>query len=698
MDLQNKMTHFQVGKEMAEQLTITELVSQLIHTSKGIDRLSIKPYNWWNEALHGVARAGIATVFPQAIGMAATFDEKLMFDTAEIISTEARAKYNESRQKGDYGWYKGLTMWSPNVNIFRDPRWGRGQETYGEDPYLTGLLGNAFIKGLQGDHPKYIKTAACAKHYAVHSGPEELRHSFNAEVSKKDLFETYLPAFKTAVKDAKVCGVMGAYNRVNGEACCASQTLIQKILCKCWGFEGYFVSDCSAINDIRKGHKITRNPAMAAATALNTGCDLECGKYYRLLPAAYVLKYVTREKLEQSAARLLAVRSALGMFDDDCPYDFIKPEENATDENEEFSVKVAEKSLVLLENNGVLPLMPNAQKILVVGYNAENELAYLGNYFGTPKRYCKMPEGVKNENENTEYVKGYSYNLKENAPLQKEAVEQAQNADVILFCSGLDCSFEGEEAGEMINGGGGTLGKQGDRITLDLPDVQKELLEKLFALGKKLVILNFSGSCVDLRDYKNRADAILQCWYPGGMGGQAIANVLFGKAVPCGKLPVTFYNSVADLPDFCDYSMENRTYRYYKGDVQYPFGYGLSYTDFELTDYELKGGELHCRVKNTGNFAGETVLQLYMTCPPTDYCNPIRSLMGIQRVLLKPDEETEVVFPLRDKDFYSVNPKGDTVYLHGEYPLYVYDGQNINTSVGVFVNRQETAVVERCPI
>ncbi|MGN0520540.1 MAG: glycoside hydrolase family 3 protein, partial [Candidatus Fimenecus sp.] len=503
MDAQNRKAHFETGKTMAESLSVTELVSQLMHQSKGIDRLSVKPYNWWNEALHGVARAGVATVFPQAICMAASFDAQMLKTVAEVISTEARAKFNESQRNGDYGWYKGLTMWSPNINIFRDPRWGRGQETYGEDPYLTGLLGNAFICGLQGDDPEYIKTAACAKHYAVHSGPEELRHCFNAVASKKDMFETYLPAFKTAVKDAKVCGVMGAYNRTNGEACCASDTLIQKILRESWGFEGYFVSDCGALNNIKKDHKLTKNPAWAAAMALNAGCDLECGKYYRLLPVSYTLHYITKETLLQSVSRLFAIRSALGMFNENCPYNALSPDENATPANEELSVKMAEKGVVLLENNGILPLKPNAQRILVVGYNAENDLAYLGNYFGTPKRYCKVPEAVKLENSDTEYAQGYSYNLKENTALQQDALKKAENADLILFCGGLDCSFEGEEGGEELKGGGGMLGEQGDRLTLSLPDVQIDLLEKLFSLGKKLVILNFSGGCIDFRAYKD---------------------------------------------------------------------------------------------------------------------------------------------------------------------------------------------------
>ncbi|MGN1348566.1 MAG: glycoside hydrolase family 3 C-terminal domain-containing protein [Acutalibacteraceae bacterium] len=698
MNEQNRLNHYETGKSLAEKLSVTELISQLMHYSKGIDRLGIKPYVWWNEALHGVARAGLATVFPQAICMAASFSEDMVFKIAETVSTQARAKFNESQKNKDYGIYKGLTMWSPNINIYRDPRWGRGQETYGEDPYLTSVLGSAFIKGLQGDDPKYIKTAACAKHFAVHSGPEENRHSFNSVVSKKDMFETYLPAFKTAVKEAKVCGVMGAYNRVNGEACCASDTLIDKILRKSWGFDGYFVSDCGALPDIVYNHHLAKNPLKGASMGLNAGCDLECGKFYRLLYFAYIRHHITKETLLCSVSRLLAVRSSLGMFDENCPYNSISPEQNVLPEHEELSVKAAEQGIVLLENNGILPLRAGEQKILVIGYNAENDLAYLGNYCGTPKRFCKVTEAVRHENGNAEYVQGYSYNLKDNKALQKRALEKSKEYDLILFCGGLDCSFEGEQAGELLQGGGGMLGKQGDRQSLGLPDVQLELLNKLFALNKKMIVLNFSGGCIDLRECKNHADAVLQCWYPGALGGKAIANLLFGKVSPSGKLPVTFYNDEKDLPDFEDYSMENRTYRYFTGEVQYPFGYGLTYTDFVLTSCSLSENELRCKVKNTGGFDCFETLQLYMTCPETDYKNPIRSLIKIERFYLPKGEEKEVCFRLSDSDFYSVNEPGDTVFLSGNYALYLSDGQRISHSAGEYVNRKETAIIEKCPI
>lgn len=698
MNQESRAKHAQIGKSFAEKLTVIELISQLMHYSKGIKRLDIKPYVWWNEALHGVARAGIATVFPQAICLAASFNEQLMLEVAKTISTEARAKFNESQKNNDYGIYKGLTMWSPNINIYRDPRWGRGQETYGEDPYLTSILGSAFITGLQGNNPEYIKTAACAKHFAVHSGPEENRHSFNAVASKKDLFETYLPAFKKAVKDAKVCGIMGAYNCVNGEACCASDTLIKKILRDSWGFDGYFVSDCGALPDIVYNHKLAKNPLKGAALALNAGCDLECGKFYRLLYFSYKRHYIKKETLLQSVSRLLAIRSSLGMFNKACPFNDISPLQNAISQHVVLSVKAAEQGVVLLENNGILPLKSNGQKILVVGYNAENDLAYLGSYCGTPKHFCKVTQAVKEENGDISYVQGYSYNFKDNEILQQEALKKAENCDLIIFCGGLDCSFEGEQAGELLKGGGGMLGEQGDRQTLSLPDVQLQLLKKLFELKKKIIILNFSGGCIDLRDCKKHADAVLQCWYPGAMGGKAIANILFGEVSPCGKLPVTFYNNVDDLPDFEDYSMANRTYRYFTGEVQYPFGYGLTYTEFVLSYCEISENVLQCKVKNIGNTDCFETLQLYMTCPKTDYANPIRSLIKIERFYLGAGEEKVIRIQLKDSDFYSINEYGDTVYLSGGYDLYLTDGQSISCNAGRYVNENESIVIEKCPI
>ena len=674
MTEKNYSQHKRSGQNLANQMSLIELVSQMRNSSKSIKRLNIKQYNWWNEGLHGVARAGIATVFPQAICMAASFDEESVKCCADIISTEARAKFNESQKNKDYSIYKGLTLWSPNVNIFRDPRWGRGHETYGEDPYLTAVLGCAFIEGIQGDNEKYMKASACAKHFCVHSGPEGLRHTFNAEVSKKDFYETYIPAFEAAVKKAKVSGVMGAYNRVNGESCCASQKLIDKLLRKEWGFDGYFVSDCAAILDVIYKHKKTFNPAKGAAMAVNAGCDLECGVVYSLLPISVKLGYTDKDTLKKSVARLMSIRSALGMFDKDCPYNKISIAENATPEHESEAIKMAEKGLVLLENDGVLPLKENSQKIFITGYNADNKLAYLGNYFGDPSHFVMVTEAISQYNSDTDFIRGiHLYN--QNTNYDKEAaLKSAADSDIIIVCTGLDSSIEGEEAGGALAGGGGNIGKQGDRETIDLPLNQQEYIEKLMETGKKIILLNFSGGCINFGKFKNRMNAIVQCWYPGAQGGKAIANILFGKCSPSGKLPVTFYNSVDDLPDFCDYSMQNRTYRYFKGDVQYPFGYGKTYTKFALENAEVRENKIRATVKNIGKFENETVLQLYVTCPKAEFETPIKSLIGFKRISLKPQEEKEFIFEIDENSLMSVNDNGEKVLLKGEYTFTLTDG------------------------
>lgn len=694
----NKINHDLLGKKLSREMNVLELCSQVRHSSRPIKRLGIKKYNWWNESLHGVARAGIATVFPQAIAMASTFDENIVFKVASIISNEARAKYNYSQSIKDYGIYKGLTMWSPNINIFRDPRWGRGQETYGEDPYLTSKFGVAFIKGLQGDDDKYIKTSACAKHFVVHSGPEAERHSFNSVASKKDMFETYLPAFKAAVIEGKVSGVMGAYNRTNGEACCASPTLMKTLLRDNWKFDGYYVSDCAALLDIVFKHKIEKNPFKAAALAMNSGCDLECGVLYNLLPFAKMFGYVSKETLRESVARLVSIRSQLGMFDENCKYNKIDLNENATEENENFAIDVARKSIVLLENDGILPLTPNKQNILLTGYNAENEIAYLGNYYGEPSSYIKVLDAIKKENKNTIYSQGTHLYNKNKKIDKNEAIEKAKNSDVIIVCTGLDSSIEGEEAGGMLAGGGGSLGKQGDRISLELPKVQQDFLEDLISLNKKVIILNFSGGCIDFRKYKDRVNAILQCWYPGAKAGKAIADILFGKTSPSGKLPITFYNSVDDLPPFEDYNMQGRTYRYYNGKVQYPFGYGLTYTDFNLVNssFNSDSNTITLTIKNTGNHTCDEVLQLYVSYPQTDYPMPIKSLIKTKRIEIPVNKEVEVKFTIDEKDLYSFDNDGNEVFLNGTYKFNLSDGQNINTDCCEIVNNNSTKIIEKC--
>lgn len=674
MTEENYIYHKEKGKHIAEQMTLTELASQMRNSSKLIKRLNIKQYNWWNEGLHGVARAGVATVFPQAICMAASFDATAVKRCANIIATEARAKFNESQKNEDFSIYKGLTLWSPNINIFRDPRWGRGHETYGEDPYLTSILGCAFIEGIQGDDERYMKASACAKHFCVHSGPEGLRHTFNAEVSKKDFYETYIPAFEAAVKKAKVSGVMGAYNMVNGESCCASDKLIDKLLRKEWGFDGYFVSDCSAILDVIYKHKKTLNPSKGAAMAVNAGCDLECGVVYSLLPVSVKLGYTNKEALKKSVSRLMAIRSALGMFDKDCPYNEISISDNATPEHESEAVRMAEKGIVLLENDGILPLKENARKILITGFNADNKLAYLGNYFGDPSHFVMVTDAVSQYNIDTEFIRGiHLYNQNTNYD-KEEALKSAAESDIIIMCTGLDSSIEGEEAGGALAGGGGNIGEQGDRETLELPLNQQEYIEELLNTGKKIILLNFSGGCIDFRKYKNRVNAILQCWYPGAQGGEAIADILFGKCSPSGKLPITFYNSVDDLPDFCDYSMQNRTYRYFKGDVQYPFGYGKTYTKFALEDISLVGEEIKATICNIGNEKSDTVLQLYVSYPPMEYPNPLKSLVSFNRIRLKPGEKETVTFSITNEYLVSTNSDGKKIILDGCYKFTLTDG------------------------
>lgn len=696
----NRNLHYQYGKRLASKMTIRELSSQLKHTSKAIPKLGIKKYNWWNEALHGVARAGYATVFPQSICMASTFDAELIKSVASIIGIEARAKYNENQRKHDYGIYKGLTMWSPNINIYRDPRWGRGHETYGEDPYLTSLLGCAFIEGLQGNDDKYLMASACAKHFCVHSGPENLRHKFNAVVSKKDLFETYLPAFKNAVKKSKVSGIMGAYNRVNGEPCCASENLILKLLREKWGFDGYFVSDASAIMDVVYNHRVTLNPVKGAAISINSGCELECGIMYTFLPLAVALGYTNKKVLTDSVAKLMSIRSQLGMFDDSCKFNNITLDEKTKLKNENEAVKVASKGIVLLENDGLLPLQENSQNILITGFNADNELAYLGNYYGEPRKFVMLPEAISDYNKQTVFERAiHLYDEKKEYNADK-AIELSKKSDIIIVCTGLDSSIEGEEAGGVLAGNGGNLGKQGDRIDIELPAIQQKYLDKLTELNKKIIILNFSGGCINFSKYKNKVNAIMQCWYPGAQGGTAIADILFGKYSPSGKLPITFYNSTSDLPDFTDYSMNNRTYRYFKGEVQYPFGYGKTYTKFDLvkSDFNSKEKQLSCLIKNSGEFDCDEVVQVYITYPKINYELPTKSLIKCKRIFIPKGEEKEIIFTFEENDFYSIDNSGNTVFLEGSYKILTTDGQNIYDESISFYNNQKTNIVNECPI
>ena len=561
------------AKTLVSQMTLEEKISQLRHDAPAIERLGIPAYNWWNEALHGVARAGVATVFPQAIGMAASFDTELLQEVATAISSEARAKYNEYKKFGYTDIYQGLTYWSPNINIFRDPRWGRGQETYGEDPHLSGRMGAAFVKGLQGDG-KYRKLDATVKHFAVHSGPEGMRHGFDARVSEEDLRDTYLEAFRYCVENAHPAAVMGAYNRVNGEPACASKTLLEDILYGEWGFDGYVVSDCGAVKDIYENHKCTDSLAKAAAEAINHNCHLNCGDAYLALPEAVESGLVSEETITEAAEKLFTARMRLGMFDEDCEYNAIPYSVVDCDEHRALNRRMARDSIVLLKNDGILPLSANAS-IAVIGPNADCLDSLLGNYNGTPSRYVTPLNGIRNASDGTVLYARGTHHFKSPSPYEEkglhEAIIAAQRADVVILCMGLNPSMEGEE-GDAFNGA-----NSGDRDTLELPQVQREMIDAVLALKKPTVFVNISGSCINLEREDKSCNAVVQCFYPGAEGGNALADILFGKASPSARLPITFYRSVKDLPPFEDYSMKNRTYRFFKGTPVYPFGHGLTY-------------------------------------------------------------------------------------------------------------------------
>lgn len=678
------------AKDLVSRMDLMEKVSQMTYNAAAIPRLGVPFYNWWNEALHGVARAGIATIFPQAIGMAATFDEDLLHEIADVISTEGRAKYHEAQRKDDRDIYKGLTFWSPNINIFRDPRWGRGHETYGEDPYLTGRLGVAFIKGLQGNDEKYMKAAACAKHFAVHSGPESERHSFDAVVSQKDLYETYLPAFKEAVKEANVEAVMGAYNRTNGEPCCGSKTLLNDILRKDWGFKGHVTSDCWAIKDFHMHHHVTSNALESIALAMNNGCDLNCGNMYLNAMLAHKEGLITEETIDKSVTRLMATRMKLGMFDDQekVPYSNIPYEVNGCKEHRDFSRKVAEKTLVLLKNeNNLLPLDKNKVKsIAVIGPNANSRQALIGNYFGTSTKYVTVLDGIQNAvspdtrvyySEGCHLYKNRVENLAAPKDRFAEAISIAERSDVVVMCLGLDASIEGEE-GDASN-----EYASGDKKHLNLPGVQQDLLEAVYKTGKPVILVLLSGSALAVTWADENVPAIVQGWYPGEEGGTAIASMLFGDFSPSGRLPVTFYRTTEELPDFHDYAMKNRTYRYMENEALYPFGYGLGYTKFEYSNLRVNKDvvnagdsvELKAVVKNVGEYESDETVQLYLKDVEASVEVAKWQLRGIRRVHLMPGEEKEVCFELTARQMALINNDGKCILEPGKFQVFVGGSQ-----------------------
>ena len=641
--------------DLISRMTLEEKIGQMQHTAPAIEHLDIPAYNWWNECLHGVARNGIATVFPQAIGLAATWNTALVHQEADVISTEGRAKYYEAISKNKHDIYQGLTFWSPNINIFRDPRWGRGQETYGEDPFLTAQIGTAFVKGLQGDDPKYYKVIATAKHFAVHSGPEPERHTFDAWPSEKDLYETYLPAFESLVKDAKVYSVMGAYNRIYGTPCCASDLLLEKILRGSWGFDGYVVSDCGAISDFYSSHKFVPDAIKASALAVKNGTDLACGDEYRYLIEGVAKGYISEAEIDISVKRLFTARIKLGLFDlpSQVPYSTIKPTDYDTEQNRLLARKVAQQSIVLLKNEkSILPINKKITSIAVIGPYANEVPVLLGNYNGIPSNPVTILQGIKNRagkikisyavgTEAPEKLAKDSLKRMQSDKLILEAMAQAQKADLIVFVGGISSDLEGEEMPVNVEGFNG-----GDRTNLDLPQSQQLLLEKLHKLGKPIVFVMTNGSALSVNWASRNIPAIVDCWYPGEEGGNAVADVLFGDFNPAGRLPVTFYKSVNDLPSFEDYSMKGRTYRYFKGEPLYAFGFGLSYTAFEYSAIRLdkehvlkeENIKLNITVSNTGRYDGDEVIQVYFKQPESVTEKPIQSLVAFKRISFKKGE------------------------------------------------------------
>lgn len=821
--------------DLVSRMTLEEKIGQMMNAAPEIKRLGIPEYNWWSECLHGVARAGLATSFPQSIGMGATWDEYLMFQVSTVISDEARAKHHDFVRKGSRLIYQGLTFWSPNINLFRDPRWGRGQETYGEDPFLTGRLGVQFVKGLQGDDPKYLKTVATLKHYSVHSGPEPERHSFNAVISERDLRESYLPHFEMGIKEGKAWSVMCAYNSYMGEPCCGNNKLLNDILRDEWGFEGYVVSDCGAISDIYEGHKFVSTPEEASAVAVKSGCDLECSSVYMSLTDAVKKGLITEEGIDLSVKRLFTARFRLGMFDPpemvkyaSIPYDVVDSKEH-----KELALEAARKSIVLLKNeNGLLPLKKQAGTVAVIGPNSDDWSMQLGNYNGlpsdpvTPLRgireklsgisdvlYAKgcelapgMPsfevvpvtslvhgdnqpglkaeyfdnkdlegipsaetvdsvldavwgEGSPNKNMESDNFSvrwsgelipdhsgpyeigiittcntnlylddsliistpyhfrdeygdprlrksepvtleaGKEYRIKVEAvetygdarvklvwsepesirqkDLRKQALDVADKADVVVMCMGISPRLEGEEMDVEIDGFHG-----GDRTSLDLPKVQEDLIKKIQSLGKPVVLVLFSGSALAVNWENRNVPAILEAWYPGQAGGTAIADVIFGDYNPGGRLPVTFYKSVKDLPPFEDYNMKGRTYRYFDGEPLYQFGYGLSYTTFsydKLTvDKQCKSCdsvELSVDVRNTGKIVGDEVVQIYLRNLTATVPVPRYTLVGFKRVFLQPGEVRKVTFSVPSRAFSVINEHNERVVIPGRFEIFAGGSQ-----------------------
>ena len=666
-------------RDLISRMTLEEKVSQMLNECQAIPRLGIPAYNYWSEGLHGVVGNGRATVFPQAIGLAATWDTDLMFRVATAISDEGRAKYHTALQRQGYTiQLQGLTFWSPNINIFRDPRWGRGQETYGEDPFLTGELGVVFVRGMQGDDPKYLKTAACAKHFAVHSGPEKDRHVFNARVSLRDLNDTYLPAFKRLVQGAQVEAVMGAYNRVNGEPACASPFLLEETLREKWQFKGHVVSDCWALTDIHANHKVAADAVEAAAMALKAGCDISCGVTYDRLDEAIQRGLVTEADIDRALSRTLLTRFKLGIFDppEMVPYASIPQSVICSPKHRRLAREAAVKSIVLLKNKAnILPIRPDVKRISIVGPNATSIEALLGNYNGYNESLSTLMEGIIGRAPEGVRV-GYHMGV----PLHQAAINpldwttgDAAASDLTIACMGYSSLLESEEGDAILSA------DKGDRSDIGLPPAQVDFVKKLVISGARVVLVLCGGGAIALGELEEMVEAVVFVWYPGQAGGQALADILFGDVSPSGKLPVTFPKSTDQLPPFDDYCMEGRTYRYSTAEPLYPFGFGLSYTRFEFSDLKLTANRIAAgkllsfsvTLKNVGAMDADEVVQVYLSDPEASVPVPIHKLVGFRRVHVSAGKSKTVRFSLPSEVMLFVDANGDQKLEPGQFRLTV---------------------------
>jgi beta-glucosidase len=691
------------ARDLVQRLTLEEKASQMLHEAPAIPRLGVPAYNWWNEGIHGVARAGVATVFPQAIGLAAMWSVERLAQIARAISDEARAKHHESLRHGDHGIYQGLTFWSPNINIFRDPRWGRGHETYGECPYLTGRLGVSMCRGLQGDDATHLKLVATPKHFAVHSGPERLRHGFDAKVSEKDLWETYLPAFFDCITEGGAQSIMGAYNRINGEPCAGSQRLLVDILRQEWGFRGYVVSDCWAIRDFHESHQVTRTPEESATLALRMGCDLNCGCTYEHLPSAVRQGLLAEADLDISLLRLFEARMRLGMFDpvESVPYAAIPYEVVGCEAHQELALVAARESIVLLKNDGLLPLSTEVGSIAVIGPNASDDSVLVANYSGVPMKSVTPVEGIRDavsQATRVWYTDGCKHRgTNTDGPKRdgnlSEALSMAARADVTVLCLGLSAQIEGEQS----DAGNSEAG--GDKKDLRLTGLQERMLQEITALGKPVVLVLIAGSALDVSWAHDHVNAIVDAWYPGALGGTAIADVLFGKVNPGGRLPVTFPHRTEDVPDIEDYAMQGRTYRYGATEPLYPFGFGLSYTSFEYSELTLSRSSLvagdsldvSVRVTNTGDRTGDEVVQLYVQDLEASCPVPVRELRGFRRLTLAPGKSESVSFTLTPRALSLIDMDGKRVLEPGRFRISVGGSQPDARSVALLGRAPLTA-------